>query len=122
MIGVIVGSDDVDGGGGVWRFEKFSKRERKGAGDAKSDGEGGVGLFAFDLAEHGTADAAGVGEGFERPAAFGAEAFDAVAEVAVDGFRFRRLLFGCFFHVRYSGETSCIADSAMFSISDICSV
>lgn len=66
-------------------FEEFAEIEIEGAGDAKSDGEGGVGLFAFNLAEHGTADAAGVGERLKGPAALGAKSFDAVAEVAIDG-------------------------------------
>ena len=80
-------------------FKKFAEVEAEGARNAKGDGEGGIGLFALDLAEHGTADAAGVGEGFERPAAIGAKAFDANAEVAVDRFRFGRALGGGVLHV-----------------------
>ncbi len=99
MVGVVFGANDGDRRGGVGRFEEVAEGEIKGAGNAESDGEGGVGLIAFDLAEHGAADAAGVGESFKGPAAIGAEAFDAVAEVAVDGFG----LVGCFgraFHGR----------------------
>src|SRR3954470_7798936 len=119
VVSVVVGANDVNGGGGIGRFKEFAEVETEGAGDAEGNGERGIGLFAFDLAEHRTADAAGVGKGFQRPAALGPEAVDAVAEVAVDGFWFRRPLYGCSFHVRYSGETSCIADFRMFSISGI---
>ena len=100
-------------------FEKFAEVETEGARDAEGDGQRGVGLFALDLAEHGTADAAGVGERFERPAAFGAEAFDADAEVAVDRFGLRRAFVCGFLHVRYSGESSCISDETDSTISEM---
>lgn len=79
MVGVIFGANDRDRAGGVRGFEEVAEAHVEGASDAKSDGESGIGLVALDLAEHGTADATGVGQGFERPIAVGAEAFDAVA-------------------------------------------
>jgi hypothetical protein len=84
MVCMVLGANDGDGGGGVGGFEEVAETHGKGAGDAESDSESGVGLVALDLAEHGTADAAGVGEGFERPTAVGAKFFDAIAEAVVD--------------------------------------
>jgi len=53
-------------------------------GDAQRYRQGGIGLLAFNLAEHGTAHATGIGEGLEGPAALAAQALDPGPEMAAE--------------------------------------
>lgn len=88
-VGFVVAADGLDGRLGGGGFEEFGERHLEGLGDAAGDGEGGVGLVAFDLAEHGTADAGGGGELVEGPVAPFAEVTDTAAEVGADGIGWR---------------------------------
>ena len=83
----VVVADDLDGGGGSGGVDQFCEGHAEGLGDAEGDGEGGVGLFAFDLGDHRAAHAAAAGECFEGPVAFVAELAEAAADAARDHVR-----------------------------------
>lgn len=87
VVGAVVVADDLDGGGGSGGVDQFGEGHAEGLGDAEGDREGWVGLFAFDLGDHGAAHAAAAGECFEGPVAFAPELAEAAAEAARDHVR-----------------------------------
>ena len=85
MIGAVERPDNRDGGSGARQLDQFTKAHPERARDPQCDRERWVGLFAFDLAEHGTAHPAGARQRLEGPAALEAELAHAAAEMAVNG-------------------------------------
>src|SRR5687768_1202176 len=106
MIRAVVGANHCHRGTGARHFQQISQRHSKGLRDAHRDRKGGVGLLAFDLAKHGTADSARISQGVQRPAFGGPQVLYTASQMSIDGIRQvwpRRQFVGfglsCAFHI-----------------------
>ena len=84
MVGAVLRANDRDAGRGAGRLEQLGEGDPERARDAESNADGGVGLAALDLAEHRPAHARSARQGVERPCSFGAQLFDALAQMPAD--------------------------------------
>ena len=84
VVGVIA-VDDLHGRGRPGLVDQFTDGNAKGLGYPESDGQGGIGTAALDLAEHGTADSRGACELLQRHSLLLSQLADALAEQPAGG-------------------------------------